>query len=202
MFNKEESNKNRECKIISKINTKRIGTIILTMTLMSSLNNVKAEDIDYDYHEKMYSYYERVENYMETRDYDLNFAKLYYTGRFIINDKEIEKDRVFIVAGIENNELKMSLYTAKIGKIDFLSGKEINYEKPRLIPLRDTTLFKTLLDNKLLIVEDRNMYFDMERVEEIYEAINNWDGMAHSLVPETDAYEDKVFIERESYEKR
>ena len=109
---------------------------------------------------------------------------------------------MFIVAGYINNELKMCLYTAKEGKKDFLSGKDINYEKPQLIPLRDTTLFKTLLDNKLLIVEDRYMYFDMERLEEIYEAINNWDGLAHSLVPETDAMENKVFIERERYEKR
>ena len=202
MFNKEESNKNKECKITDKINFKRIGTVILTMTLIGSLNNVKAENLGY--HEAMNEYYDRVEEYMKEKEYDIDFFKLYHTGRFIIDGNEIKKDRVFIVAGYNNNELKLSLYTSKVGKKDFLTGEDIDYEVTSLIPLIQTTLFKTLLDEKLLIVDDRNMTFDMTRLDEIREAINNWDGLAHSLVPETDAYNNKVFIERDnkSYEKK
>ena len=202
MFNKEESKRNSACKIADKINFKRIGTIILTMTLLSSLNNVKAEN--QGYHDAMNEYYDRVEQYMNEKEYNMDFFKLYHTGRFIINDMEIKKDRVFIVAGYVNNELKMSLYTGKIGKIDFLTGEDIDYEDPVLIPLIQTTLFETLLNEKLIMVNDRNMTFDMTRLDEIREAINNWDGLAHSLVPETDAYTNKVFIERDnkSYEKK
>ena len=203
MFNKEESKRKTSCKITNKINFKRIGTIFLTMTLMSSLNTVKAEDNDY--HKAMNDYYERVEEYMNNKEYDMDFFKIYHIGRFIINGEEIDKDRVFIVAGYVGNELKLNLYTSKIGKKDFLTGKDIDYEALTIVPFIQTTLFKNLLDKELIIVkDDRYMSFDMERVNEIIEEVNNWDGLAHSLVPETDAYNSKVFIERDNkvYEKR
>ncbi len=201
MFNKEESIKNTNCKLIGKINFKRIGTFILTMSLISSLSgNVKAEDIDY--HEAVYNYYKKVEEYSEKKEYDENFIMLYHIGRFVINGNEIKPDRVFIVAGYLNNELCMYLYTSSEGKRDFLSGKEIELEDPILIPLRQTTLFQTLLEKKLIIVHDRYMNFDLNRISEINEALNNWNGLAHSLTPETDAIENKVFIERDNYEKR
>lgn len=204
MFNKEESRKNVKCKIIHKTTVKRIGTAILTMTLIGSLKNAQA--VDLDYHTKMYDYYERVEEYLNEREYDGDFFKIYYTGRFIIDGIEIKNDRIFIVAGYIDNQLHFSLYTSVIGKKDILTGTDIDYEKPVLIPFVDTTLFKTLLDNNLIIVKDgRYMSFDMERTDEIIEELYNWDGMAHSLVPETDAMENKEYIEREKskeYEKK
>lgn len=200
MFNKEESKKNKKCKVENKISFKRIGTFILTATLINSLSSVKAENIDY--HEALYNYGKRVEEYMETREYDMDFFKLYHTGRFIINNNEIKKDRVFIVAGYVNNELELSLYTASTGKVDLLTGKEINYENPKLIPLIQTSFFEKLLNKKLIIVEDRYMHFDMERKNEIIDELYNWDGLAHSLTPETDAFENKVLLERNSYEEK
>ena len=131
---------------------------------------------------------------METREYDMDFFKL--------NNNEIKKDRVFIVAGYVNNELELSLYTASTGKVDLLTGKEINYENPKLIPLIQTSFFENLLNKKLIIVEDRYMYFDMERKNEIIDELYNWDGLAHSLTPETDAFENKVLLERNSYEEK
>ncbi len=199
MFNKEESINNTNCKIIDKINMKKVGAALLTVTLLGSMNNVKAEDNPYHY--KVNEYYQRVEDYMDEKEYDLEFFKLYHVGRFIIDGKEIDIDRVFIVAGYVNNELNMSLYTAKIGKKNFITGEDINYEKPVLIPLIQTTLFKTMLDENLLIVNDRYISFDMTKIEEIKDAIDKWDGMAHSLVPETDALDNKVFIEKDEAKK-
>ena len=46
MFNKEESNKNKRIQL-GKLNIKKIGNLLLTMTLVTMLNNsVKAEVTD------------------------------------------------------------------------------------------------------------------------------------------------------------
>ena len=172
MFNKEKSNKNTSCRIISKLNYKKIGTFMLTMTLINSLSgNVKADNAQ-EYHD----YSQRVLKYSEEKEYDEKYSKLYYVGRFIINGNEIKSDRVFIVAGQLDNKLTMYLYCAKMGKIDFLSGNKVELDNPILIPLRETTLFKTLIDDNLILIDDKKMYFDMSRIDEIYHAINNWDG--------------------------
>lgn len=207
MFNKEESKKYAKCELLKKISTRKVGTFLVTISMLLNTSSVYAElDNELEDHinsENEKSRYEQIiEDNRNNKEYDEDFCNLYYDGKYFIDGKYYTTGNVYLAYTYINDELFLYLVCPRKGNVNILTGEKYNFPAG-LIRLVDTTLFIELLKKDLLIRKDDIMQFDMARVDEIEKEIRSWDGKRHCLVPELDIMQDDLeIIKVKKYESK
>ena len=194
MFNKEESNKKKKVGL-GKINVKRIGNILLTMTLVTMLStSVQAETTDCDHGEVEYR--QRVYEYSQKKEYDENMVKIYNEYQLCIDGNIYPMDKYYITFVRENDNHNFHLMCVQSEYNDILTNSTDRYEYDSIARFRDTTAFINLLNSDGVIIDDKNGIITIIDKEKALEIVQNWDGMIHDKVSQTDAVENKDLIRR------
>ena len=139
--------------------------------------------------DKMSDYHKRIAKYRKEKNYDSTFCNLYYKGKIIFDNKEYEIYDFYLTYNFIEDDSKVRLVCSKENYSDILLKETNKYNYKSIIQLRETSIFTkmieenvaTINDNKLTIVDKDKLLF----------LVNNWDGMVHDKVPETDAIENK-----------
>ena len=85
------------------------------------------------------------------------------------------------------------MISTNLGYVDCLTNEAINVEEYDMIRLVDTTAFGNVYLNDCLEIVDNKA--TIKNMSAFNEFINNWDGMIHNLVPETDIIENKQIVD-------
>ena len=193
MFNKEKSKEFVSCKINKNLSLKKIGTFMVSISLLLSVNALGESDIvdDCTILKELAKYDKIVENNRKSKEYSNKLMDIMYFGKYEIDGKKYNLDSVFIAYTYVDGKLVWYLLCPSLGNVDLIT-KEKHNTKVSYINLSFTTLFIELLENNLLIVDNNNiLHFDMTRKEEIVKLVNNWDGKAHTLTPEMDVFDNE-----------
>ncbi len=183
MFNKEESNNTKKVKLDRK-NYKRMGNILLTMTLVlmlaesyqvNSLGNQK-EVIDYK---------RRIYDYQQERQYDINITKIYNEYQINIDGVITPIEKFYIL--YDNLCRELHLMNVKSEYSDILTNSKEEYQYDNVVKFRDTTAFINLINSDAVIVDDKNKMIIILDKEKANDIVKNWDGQIHDKVAETDA---------------
>ena len=196
MFDKNESKKYVKCKINGDIKVKRIGNNCYTNSfVVFENNNEKQRRIQkdhFDYEKKKIDYLERVID-NKTKEYDKNIINLYNNGIIVIDGNEYPLKKFFIKYDLGSNDVILHLTCINSNFTDILTNSNGDYQYNGVVRFRDTECFISLINSDAVSIdENRIVIINKEKSLNI---INEWNGMLHSLVPETDAIEKKqIFV--------
>lgn len=196
MFNKEESNKKRKIEI-GKIDGKKVGKIILTSTLilmLASTINVKSNNIDCG-HEKA-EYFRRVFEYKTSRTYDEKIMDFYQNYEIMIDNVAYPIEKFYILFDEDALIPQFHLINIKCEYEDILTRSMEKYDYNKVVRLRDTTAFINMLNSDAIKIDYERKLIIIIDNEKALGIINNWDGMIHEEVPETDAVDNKDMVRR------
>lgn len=193
MFNKEESNKIKRVEL-GKTNFKKIGNFLMTMTLLLSLSASVKEKTVIHYRGEI-EYRQRVYEYSQEQKYDENITKIYREYQLNIDGvvSPLEKFYILYTRNVDGNFHlinTMSEYT------DILTKSMDKNDYSNVVRFRDTTAFINLIGSDSVIIDDNNKTITIVDKEKAIEIIQNWDGMIHDKVAETDAVENKDLLRR------
>ena len=196
MFNKEESNKKRKIEI-GKIDGKKVGKIILTSSLilmLASTINVKSNNIGCG-HEKA-EYFRRVFEYKLSRTYDEKIMDFYQNYEIMIDNVAYPIEKFYILFDEDALIPQFHLINIKCEYEDILTRSMEKYDHNKVVHLRDTTAFINMLNSDAIKIDYERKLIIIIDNEKALGIINNWDGMIHEEVPETDAVDNKDMVRR------
>ena len=174
---------------------KKISSFILTTTLILSLNTpVKGEVTNCN--TGAYEYHQRIYEYQKDRQYDENLIRLYKDGELCIDGESYPISKFFITITTTPNGYELHLMNVRSDYNDILTNSLEVYNYDNIIKFRDTTAFIELINSDCVLIDYEKNIITIIDKEKALEIINNWDGMIHNKVPETDAVENKSFIKR------
>ena len=154
-----------------------------------SVNNSKLKgkniiDKYTDYHLRMFKN-------MEEKQYDKGIVNLYKKGKIVFEDKTYEIYDFYINYNFSEGLLERHFTCSKEDYSDILLKSKEQYNCFDIIQLRDTTAFIEILNSDASYFDPTNNTIKLIDESKILEIINNWNGMIHDKVPETDAVENK-----------
>ena len=141
--------------------------------------------------EKYSDYHLRMFKNMEEKQYDKTLVNLYNNGKIVFEDKTYEIYDFYIKYNYLNGTFEKHLICSKEDYSDILLKTKENYNCRGIIQLRNTTAFIDILNSNASYFDSKNNSIKLIDEDKILEIINNWDGMIHDKVPETDAIENK-----------
>lgn len=197
MFNKEESNRTKKVSV-ANLNCKKIGKILLTLSLILMLSNsVNAEESliveTTDCDDSKLHYFDRVFKYSQEKKYDQKMVDLYKNSTVVISGVSYPIDKLYLLFDTEKEGYNIHLISVLNGKNDILTGSE-EEKYNRIAILKDTTAFINLINSDCVSIDDKKRIITITDNNKAYEIIRSWDGLIHNLVPETDAVEDKDIL--------
>lgn len=193
MFNKEESNKKKRITI-GKLDYQKVGKVIITSSLIMMLASPIKKEIICDNSEVLYL--NRVYDYKMTRDYDEKIENYYNNYQIMIDGIVYPIEKFYILLDKDAINPQFHLINVKSELKDIITGSMEKYHYNKIVRLRDTTIFINLLNSDCVIIDNENKLIIIKDKEKAQEIINNWDGMIHDKVAETDAVENKDMLRR------
>lgn len=184
MFNKEENIKIKSVELHNKDFYKQYNNISITPFFVIMLNKYyedkKMQDhLDLDTKRKLYL--DRKFEYSEKKQYNKTICDLYCNGKIYIDDKEYDLKDFFIVYK-DNNNFHLLCTNNNY------QNEKIEYNKS--VKLIDTTAFIELINKSNI----ENNKIIVNNIDELNKIINNWDGLLHDKVSQTDAIIKKNMI--------
>lgn len=193
MFDKEESNKIKKVEL-GKTNFKRIGNLLITMTLLLSLTTTSKEETTICNNYEV-EYHQRVYEYGREQKYDEDISRIYHEYQLNI-DGVVSPLEYFYILYTRNVDGNFHLINVTSEYTDILTKGMDKYDYSNVVRLRDTTAFIALIGSDSVIIDDNNKTIIIVDKEKAMEIIQSWDGMIHDKVAETDAVKDKDLLRR------
>ena len=200
MFNKEESSKKKKVEINSKISLIRIGSFFVSLTLMMSItnNSVKADDLlsHFQHEQVKMEYLSRLNDYILERQYDQDIVNLYRNGKIMINNKILPLNSFYICYNTDSVNYDFHLMSTKDDCKDIILGSREKYYFNDLVRFMDTTAFINYIKDNRTSIDKKNNIIVVNNNDLLLSYIQNWNGMIHNQVADTDAILEKVIINR------
>lgn len=201
MFKKEESSKVAKVAINKKLNLKKIGAYLITLTLLNMYAiPAKADDSlknHFDFENSKMSYYDRLEKLSKEGSYNQNITNLYHYGQLLIDQQLYPIDKFYVAYKQVNEGYEFHLMCIGSGYKDILNKSLEDYDFDGVIKLRDTTVFIELIEHPDMVIDYANNIIVVKN-DILQDMITNWDGMIHDRVSDTDAIEHKDILNRRS----
>ena len=143
---------------------------------------------------KVIEYYDRVRQYNHEREYDDKIKKLYFDSKVKIDGVLYPIDMFYITFKYETDNHNFHLMNIKSEYNDILINSMESYDFDGIVPFRNTTAFINLINSGFVTIDYDKNIITINNKEKVLEIINNWDGMIHNKVAETDAINNKDFL--------
>ena len=183
MFNKEN---NKIIKIEMQTNNlyKQYDNIYITNSFIKMLNDYYISrnmhhHLDFD--QKLKLYKDNVFLLNEKKQYNTIIVNLYHNGKLLINNTLYDVNDFYIVYNQNSKDYHVLCTNSNY------SNEDINYNTA--VKLIDTTVFIELIKNNE--IKENTIIIKNNK---LLETINNWDGLLHNEVCETDAIINKDML--------
>lgn len=202
MFNKKESSAKRKIELKIKNKLVKVGVFLVATNFLLN-NSVSAENNQYEeylqnhfrYESDVFNYYQRLENLTREKDYDKSIAELYHNGSMLINGQTYSLGSFLLRYSKDAENHNLHLISSYDDCQDILTRSYEEYKYDGIVKFKDTTAFiNYILDTNTEIDREHNIIIvDNDR---LLFYINNWDGMRHDRVAETDAILEHRVLDR------
>lgn len=200
MFDKNKSSSVKKVLLNNKNSYKRIGTFLISFTLLTSMaNSAKANDFlekHLEYESNKHDYYVEKNKLEEQKSYGQEIVNLYKYGQVLIDNELYLLDKFYIAYKVTDNGYEFHLKCAGANYSDILNKELEEYDYDGIIKFKNSSAFINLIEHQDIVIDYANNIIVVTDNKILTNIIDNWDGMLHDRVSDTDAISDKNILKR------
>ena len=132
----------------------------------------------------------------EQKSYGQEIVNLYKYGQVLIDNELYLLDKFYIAYKVTDNGYEFHLKCAGANYSDILNKELGEYDYDGIIKFKNSSAFINLIEHQDIVIDYANNIIVVTDNKILTNIIDNWDGMLHDRVSDTDAISDKNILKR------